>query len=311
MNRSFALGVVAAFSASVMWGVQLPLAKDAFVSVDPYHLTAARFLLASLCLIPLVLWREGLQALSYRGHAGTAIGLGVIGMCGSPTLVFIGMSMSHAGHVVVIVSLQPAISALAFWILRGRKPANFTLACIAGAFLGVVLVVTRGQLDFVESSRQLIGDFLALGGALCWVIFTIGSARLSGWSTWRITILTMIPGALTSTLIAVAMVAFGGLTPPTLADYRAVGWDIVYLSVFGVVISMLAWNLGNRRIGALNALLFINLMPVVAFSYRALQGHQFERIELLGAGLVVGALIANNLYLRWSMQQAALTPQTT
>ena len=41
-----------------------------------------------------------------------------------------------------------------------------------------------------------------------------------------------------------------------------------------------------------------NLVPVVTFAIRILQGHRFETIELAGAGLVVAVLIANNLHLR-------------
>ena len=61
---------------------------------------------------------------------------------------------------------------------------------------------------------------------------------------------------------------------------------------------MMAWNFGSRRIGILNSSLLINFMPVVTFSWRALQGHAFHRIELVGAAMVVGALIANKVYLR-------------
>jgi drug/metabolite transporter (DMT)-like permease len=61
---------------------------------------------------------------------------------------------------------------------------------------------------------------------------------------------------------------------------------------------MLAWNFGNQRIGPLNATLFINFMPVMTFGFRSLQGYQFSKVELLGAGLVVAALVANNVYLR-------------
>jgi drug/metabolite transporter (DMT)-like permease len=61
---------------------------------------------------------------------------------------------------------------------------------------------------------------------------------------------------------------------------------------------MILWNAGNRRIGALNAMLMLNLMPVIVFAIRFAQGQRFEAAELAGAGLVIGALIANNLYLR-------------
>ena len=54
--------------------------------------------------------------------------------------------------------------------------------------------------------------------------------------------------------------------------------------------SMMAWNFGSRRIGILNSSLLINFMPVVTFSWRALQGHAFHRIELVGAAMVGAAM---------------------
>ncbi len=80
--------------------------------------------------------------------------------------------------------------------------------------------------------------------------------------------------------------------------------ELAYLTVVGVLLAMLAWNYGVQRIGGLNATLFINFMPVVAFSYRAFQGYRFEAIELVGAGCVVVALIGNNLYQRRLARQA-------
>ena len=65
-----------------------------------------------------------------------------------------------------------------------------------------------------------------------------------------------------------------------------------------MLVGMLAWNFGTRRVGPLNATLFINFMPVMTFAFRGLQGYRFAAIELLGATLVVAALVANNLYLR-------------
>ncbi len=298
MNRSFGVGLFAVFLATASWGVQLPLARDAFAVLDPFHITAGRFALAALCLLPVLVWREGWGALSYGGAGVQAAGLGVIGMCGSPMLVFFGMSLSRAEHAVVIVTLQPLITVLVYWLLRGRRPAGFTVGCIGAAFTGVVLVVTRGELSFLESTRQVIGDLIVLVGAACWVVYTIGVGRLSGWSIWRITVLTMIPGAAATALLTALLVAVGYLAVPAPSAWLAVGWELAYLTFIGVLLAMLAWNFGARRIGALNATLLINCMPVTTFLYRAAQGHRFAPTEIVGAALVVAALIANNLYLR-------------
>ncbi len=96
MTRPFVIGLAAALLAVVLWGIQLPIAKDAFVSVDPFFLTTVRYLVAGLCLALTLVALEGPAALRYDGRWWRASGLGAIGMCASPMLVFLGMSMSRA-----------------------------------------------------------------------------------------------------------------------------------------------------------------------------------------------------------------------
>lgn len=297
-NTNVLLGAFCAFLATAAWGIQLPLAKDAFGIVDPFHITAVRYLLAALCLAPFLIWREGWASMWPDTQPWLVLGLGIIGMCGSPMLVFLGMSWSHAEHAVVIVSTQPIIAALTFWLLRGRRPARVTLWCMLLAFTGVICVVTKGKLLFVESWRQLAGDFVIFLGAACWVVYTVGIGRLGGWSVSRITVLTMIPGALATTLLTQVLIVVDVLEFPGVAAFGEVAFEIAYLTFAGVLLAMLAWNYGARQIGAQNATLFINFMPVAAFTFRALQGREFLLIELIGAGLVMLALVANNLYLR-------------
>ena len=67
MRQSFAAGLVAGLLAVIVWGVQFPIAKDAFAVVDPFHVTLIRYLIAVLILTPVVLLREGRAALSYQG----------------------------------------------------------------------------------------------------------------------------------------------------------------------------------------------------------------------------------------------------
>ncbi len=42
----------------------------------------------------------------------------------------------------------------------------------------------------------------------------------------------------------------------------------------------------------------LNLIPVGVFAIEAALGRSFAAIELGGAAIVIGALVANNLYLR-------------
>lgn len=307
MKRPFVIGLAAALFAVILWGVQLPIAKDAFVTVDPFFLTASRYFIATLVLLAVLVWREGPAALRYDGRLWRASALGTVGMCASPMLVFLGMSMSRAEHTVVIVALQPAITAIALWATQGKRPTPMTLACLIVAFLGVVLVVTKGSPTVASSPRELFGDLLVFVGAACWVFYTMGTVRMAGWSIWRITVLTMAPGAIACLAVNALLLVLGITQWPTWPALQSVGFEICYLTFGGVLVAMLAWNLGARRIGALNAALLINFMPVVTFTFRVFQGQRFLPVEILGALLVVAALVANNLYLRsTSLREEAL-----
>jgi drug/metabolite transporter (DMT)-like permease len=166
------------------------------------------------------------------------------------------------------------------------------------AFCGVVLVVTKGSPTVAASPRELFGDFLVFVGAACWVVYTMGTVHMTGWSIWRITVLTMLPGAVACVLVNALLLANGVTDWPSHAALRAVAFEMIYLTFGGVLVAMLAWNFGARRIGALNAALLINFMPVVTFAFRVFQGQRFQPVEIAGALLVVAALVANNLYLR-------------
>jgi drug/metabolite transporter (DMT)-like permease len=298
VGSGFARGAAAVLATVVLWGVQFPVAKDAFSAVDPFHVTAIRYGLGTALLIPLFIAQEGRDALRYYGKFWQATAFGVIGMCASPMLVFLGVSLSRPEHAAVIVSLQPSMTALADWAVRGRRPANFTLVCVIVAFLGVVALVTQGDPSTMFGKGELAGDLLILLGAMCWVVYTMGTEKFRGWSALRLTTLTLVPGTLASLVLTAALVHAGKATVPGTAALLSVGWQLAYLALGGIVVSMLCWNFGTQRIGALNAMLLMNFLPVVTFAVRLAQGHRFQAIELFGVLIVIGALIANNLYLR-------------
>lgn len=305
MHPQFASGAALAMAAVIVWGAQFPIAKSAFAHVDPYHASAIRYALGTLLLVPLVVTLQGPQSLRYHGRLWPASLLGLIGLTGSPLLVFAGLSITGPEHAAIIVSLQPSMTAIADWLVRGRRPARFTLACIATAFFGVVMVVTRGGAAIAPGREAVLGDVLVLAGALCWVVYTMGTEMFRGWSALKLTALTLIPGSICLILVTAALIPLGVATVPTWADVRAASGELAYLGVFGVAVSFICWNAGTRRIGTLNTMLLTNFIPVVTFAIGFLQGRRFVASELAGAAIVIGALAANNLYLRRAARTAA------
>jgi drug/metabolite transporter (DMT)-like permease len=75
----------------------------------------------------------------------------------------------------------------------------------------------------------------------------------------------------------------------------AIWWQLAYIVVIGALAAVLAWNEGVKRLGAPNAALFMNLVPIVAFTIAIVRGYHPEGMELLGAAVTVAALVGANL----------------
>ena len=306
MKKLSFTGVVLATLTVLIWGSQLPIAKSTFDAVDPLHATALRYGVSALILLPILAWREGAQSLSFAGRGPLAWTIGFLGMSCSPALVFGGLVFTRPEVAAVIIALQPGITALVQRVLLGRPVSRFTLGCIALAFLGVVTVVTRWSIELAPQGLELLGDLMVFAGALCWIVYNMGAERFAGWSNLRLTTLTVVPGAVGAFGLALLGQTLGWVSLPPAQAWVSVGWELAFLTLLGVLISMLLWNGATRRLGALNAVLFLNMMPVVTFALRFAQGHRFLVIELVGAAMVIAALVANNLHLRRTLAAAEL-----
>jgi len=294
-------GVAFTLLAVLIWGGQLPIAKAIFPALDGYSITVVRYGAAFAAFVPLLLWLEGRRAFSVAAHELPKLFIAGLAMGGSAVFMISGLALTRPEIAVLILSLQPAITALADWLIWKRRPPAFTLGCLALAFAGVAVAVTRGGDAFVNPAPavrgEALGNLLTFCAALAWVSYVLLTTRMHGWSTIRVSALTSGPAvALVLACWAIAWLLGGTYVHVELMP--AATWRLAYVSLIGVVLAMFLWNSGASRIGAVNAMLLINLMPVVTFAFRAIEGASFEISEIAGAAIVVGALVANNLYLR-------------
>jgi drug/metabolite transporter (DMT)-like permease len=280
------------------WGALFSIAKRTLPVLDPFFLGAFRYAVGILIFIAILWASEGRAALRYGGRFVPAALFGVVGFCGFNILVWWGLAYTRPEHASVIMALQTPMIALALWFVRGMRPSNFTIGCIAVAIAGVVVVVTKGDPAHALAGGSLIGDLLVFLGAVSWMVYTLAGGYFSGWSPLRMTVLTCIPGTIGLVAIDAFTIGMGYSTLPTLEQIGSVSWQLAYFVIFSVVLGVLGFNNAVKHLGALNTMLTMTLIPVIVFGIEAALGQTFSAIELWGAALVIGALAANNLYLR-------------
>jgi drug/metabolite transporter (DMT)-like permease len=278
--------------AVLSWGAMFPIAAHALPQVDPFNITAVRYILASAIFLALLAAVEGSGALSLDGQGIRLFGLGSLGFAGFNLLAYVALLWSPPQDVAVIVPTMPLVTALVRWVRGGERPTRVMLAASVTALVGAALVVTKGHFTTLQGGA---GSLLTLIAVACWVTYTMEAESFPQMSPLRYTALTAALGTITIVVATAVADAAGWQQLPSIGEVRAVWWEIAFLVTFGAVIAVLAWNVGARKLGSANTALFIVLVPVVAFGIRMAGGYEPVPAELAGAALVIGALVYANL----------------
>jgi drug/metabolite transporter (DMT)-like permease len=280
------------------WGAMFPIADSAIKHVDPFHLTAIRYFVATFGFLALLWTFEGRRALRLDGRGLELFLFGSAGIAGFNLLAFAGLEHTTPEHAALIVATSPLITLLASAALARKAPSRVTFFFVLLALTGVLMVIGRGDPAAVFNGGINGGDLLVLAGTASFVVYTLGARRFTDYSALRYTALSASLGTITVLVVTELATVAGWYAAPTLADVGAIWWQMIYVIVIGALAAVLCWNEGVRRLGAPNAALFMNLVPVVAFVIAIVRGYHPEAAELGGAALTVAALIGANLAAR-------------
>lgn len=276
-----------------IWGGFLPVGKSALAVIDPYWLTAMRFGAAALVFLALLWVRQGRAALHSEGRLAEISLFGAFGFAGFGVCVFEGLRLTRPEISAMILALGPIQVALFQWWRGGRRPDGFTLAAIALALVGEFFVITAGDVARMKGGDAL-GNGLVFLASLFWTAYTLGGQRFPSWSPVRYTALSCALGCI-AILAALGIATLAGHSQPPTAEHLFAVWPQLVFIVFCVsVFGILFWNMGVAKLGPLNAGLFANFAPVITYLIAIFQGRRPADLELMGAVIVLLALIANN-----------------
>jgi drug/metabolite transporter (DMT)-like permease len=302
--RSSTAGALLAVVTGVTWGGQFVVGKSALAHVDAFHLTTIRYAVAAALLLVLLAAVEGPGALRLEGRGWALFRLGTLGFAGFNLLAYEGLQHARPQSAALITSLGPLLTALVLWQRTRVRPSRTTFAALAVALAGVALVVGRGNPASIVEGSVGWGDALVLAGVLSFVVYTVGAAEHRDLSPLRYTALTAALGWISIAVATEAGTLLGRLPSPGDGAYTSAWEQIAYISLLGAVVAVLAWNTAVARLGAQNASLFGNLVPVTTFAIEIARGYRPGAAELAGAGVTIGALVGANVLARRSARAA-------
>ncbi|MFQ5955891.1 MAG: DMT family transporter [Kiloniellales bacterium] len=279
-----ALGIALMVCSAFALGLSPSLARFAYRDgIDVLTLATVRGLIAGAAILATL----ALLGRPVRPTAGTLapyLGLGV------------AMTLTSYGYLGAIRYIPVGLAVLTFFtfpllvglISRFTEGAPLPwsrLVAIVTGFMGLVLVL---GVSFETLDPR--GIALALLAAVSVAVQITGGARLMRRQSPMLVTGQMMLWA--GVILAAGLAIAGGPQPPV----SAVGW----LATFGVaaafMVGILCFFGGVSMIGPVPAAIIANLEPLVAISFAfLLLGEILEPLQLVGAALVIGAIVAGQL----------------
>jgi len=304
LKSKVVLGAFLCFIASVSWGAMFPVASHAFNYIDPFYFTIFRYLAVTAILVGLLLWKEGKQAFRFQKKGLSLWFYGTMAFAVYNLLIFWGEDLLGEPGVMVasiMESLMPMISIVIVWLLSRNRPHGVTLFFVFTAFIGVSLVITKGDFRmFLSSTSDIIPSLYIFIAVVGWVIYTMGGStfRENGWSALRYSTLSCLLGTITAVIVVFFVTLSGYVTVPTMATIQIVSPHLAFMIIFPGLIALLGWNIGVGILSPLNALLFINFVPVTTLVISFAQGSPLTIYDYIGSAVIIVSLILNNVFIR-------------
>lgn len=274
--------------ATTFWGLNFHLAKIILQEVNFVEAGFWRYILGVGFLLFLVWQNKQWSSWSAikQGRKGILL-VGIIGLFGFNLLFFLGLQYTSALNAALIVALNPATTLLFSHWLLGTPIVNRQRIGMGLAFLGVLLLLTKGQPWLLLEMEWSIGDLFILGANIVFGLQNIWVKQYAG--NFNNLFFTFLTSLLCLLGFALALPVLGMHTPPL---HHGPFWlSMLGMGFLGTSMAYLFWNRGIQLIGAANAGLYMNAIPLMAALFALVFGAQ-----LFWYHAYSGALILYGLY---------------
>lgn len=278
--RSERWRIVAALAALyLIWGSTYLAIKIALVEFPPFGLAAARFAIAGLGLLAVLLllgWRRP----SARQVGNTAV-MGTLLLAGGNGFVCYAQKSVSSGLAAVAVAAMPLYAAL-FAGFAGRWPSRRDALGLAIGFAGVALLNAGGELRAAPA-----GAIALVLAPMLWAAGSIWSHGRDFPDAWMSTALQMVLGGSVLTVVSLAL----GERMPEAPSWASIG-AIAYLAVFGSLVGFTAYLYLLRTVRPAVATSYAYVNPPVAIAFGvAFAGERLALGEAVATAIILAGVI--------------------
>ncbi|MHA7220793.1 DMT family transporter [Arthrobacter sp. RHLT1-20] len=269
--------------ATLFWSGNFVVGQAAVASMTPLELTFWRWALAA---VPLLLLAHFIEKPDWRAvlrRWPVLLLLSVLGMSGYTLLLYGALGYTSAMNASLITAANPALIVVMAVVLLGERTTRLGWLGICLGLLGVLLVLTRGELERVFSLSINTGELLMIGAIVVWGFYTIIARRLD--------VPAISATAVQVVIATVTLAPFAVAMNVQFPDTAAEGWSLAYIAIFPSLGSYLFWNLALKTTPPGTAGNFLNLMVVFTAIITVLLGTPLSLVQIVGGLMVIAGVL--------------------
>ena len=277
---TFALLTSLLFSGSYIAG------KYTTNDLEPLTTTWLRYVVALLLLMSM-LFHFGARVLHIRlRHVPALTLLGLFGIVGYHYYFFLSLRHTEVANTAIVNALSPVVTGVLAAGLLGERLSKRNYVGVLVTVVGVLVLLSRGEVDRVIRSDYNRGDLFMLLAVVCWAIYAVLVKRL-------ITVYSGFTLTFYATVFGVVLLCLVVPVESPLEQMRGMSrqslLSVLYMGVFASGLGYYTYNLSIDVIGATRtAGVVYSLVPVlVALLAVAFFGEAITPVMLGSAVLVL------------------------
>ena len=282
--------------ATALWAGNAIAGRVLVGSISPITLSAVRWGLAALLLLPLG-WRVLMPGSALWQNKKRFLLLGLFGVGSYNVLLYLALQTSTAINVTLIGASMPIWMLFIGAVFYQVKPSILQMIGAVVSLLGVGIVLTRGDLAALLSMQMVVGDLLIMLATILWAFYSWmlsrpGSSSERQWP-WAEFLMAQVTVGLLWTGF------FDGFEIAAGHAFLDLNWWtaslILFVAIGPSLIAYRCWGLGVNGAGPTVAAFFANFIPLfTALLSAALLGEPPQLFHGVAFALIVAGIVISS-----------------
>ena len=292
MNNKFSLIYFLLILPPLFWAGNSVLARGVADLIPPVAMSFWRWGIALAILLPFT-WKQ-----VRKDWPKIKVGwkniflLGLLGIASFNTLLYTAAHTTTALNIALTQSVMPVVIVVISFVLFRERISQLQIFAITLCTLGAGYIITHGEWQRLMQLKFVAGDLIMLCAVTLYGLYSVLLRKRPDIHPMSFLTTTFAVGV----MLLLPLYLWEIPQYPSLELTQPVIFSLLYVAICPSILAYLCWNKGVHEVGANQAGLYINLIPLFASLLAILfLGERFQHYHLIGIILIGSGLLLFNL----------------